>query len=47
MLSSTVLSDGIIHVSDKCKACDHCTSICPTHAIQGRLGEKHHIEVVK
>lgn len=47
MLSSTVLSDGIIHVSDKCKACDHCTSICPTHAIQGRLGEKHHIDIKK
>lgn len=45
MLSSTVLSNGIIHVTDKCKACDHCTSICPTHAIKGRLGEKHHIEV--
>lgn len=44
---STVLSDGIIHVGDKCKACDHCTSICPTGAIQGRLGEKHHIDVRK
>lgn len=40
---STVISTGIIHVTDKCKACDHCTFICPTGAISGKLGQKHHI----
>lgn len=33
----------IIKVTQKCKACDHCTSICPTGAIQGKIGQKHHI----
>jgi iron-only hydrogenase group A len=46
-MSTAVLNNGVIHVSDQCKACDHCTSICPTGAIQGRLGEKHHIEIRK
>ncbi|MDD2510153.1 MAG: [FeFe] hydrogenase, group A [Syntrophomonas sp.] len=44
---STVLSDGVIHVSDDCKACDHCTFICPTGAISGVLGQKHHINPQK
>lgn len=40
---NTVISEGVIHVTNACKACDHCTSICPTGAISGRIGEKHHI----
>ncbi len=44
---TTLLTDGVIHVREKCKACDHCTSICPTGAISGRLGEKHHIDTRK
>ncbi len=42
-----VLTDGVIHVTGKCKACDHCTSICPTGAISGLLGEQHHINAAK
>lgn len=34
----------IINVTGRCKACDHCTSICPTGAITGRLGEQHYID---
>lgn len=44
---STVSTTGIITVSNECKACDHCTFICPTGAISGKLGEKHHIELKK
>ena len=44
---NSILSDGVIHVSDRCKACDHCTSICPTGAIHGRLGQKHSIKTAK
>lgn len=36
-------SAGVIHVTKSCKACDHCTSICPTQAIHGRLGQRHRI----
>lgn len=43
-LSNAVSVIGIIQVSDDCKACDHCTSICPTGAINGLLGQKHHID---
>ncbi|MBO8159892.1 [FeFe] hydrogenase, group A [Thermosyntropha sp.] len=41
---STVVTKEIIHVTDRCKSCDHCTSVCPTGAIKGRLGEKHYID---
>lgn len=41
---STVLTEGVIHVTENCKACDHCTFICPTGAISGQIGEKHHID---
>ncbi|WP_054696827.1 [FeFe] hydrogenase, group A [Syntrophomonas palmitatica] len=44
---NTILTDGVIHVTGKCKACDHCTSICPTGAISGLLGEQHHINAAK
>lgn len=44
---SIVASKEIIHVSDQCKACDHCTSVCPTGAISGMLGQKHHIDVAE
>ncbi|MEA1960431.1 MAG: [FeFe] hydrogenase, group A [Bacillota bacterium] len=44
---STVLSTGLIQVTNACKACDHCTSICPTGAIHGRLGQKHTINSQK
>lgn len=44
---STVTVTGIINVTSACKACDHCTSICPTGAISGKLGEKHHIDIRK
>lgn len=38
---------GIIRVTSDCRACDHCTSVCPSQAIRGRIGEQHHIEVRK
>ena len=38
---STVLEKGVISVNGDCKACDHCTTICPTGAISGKLGQKH------
>jgi hydrogenase, Fe-only len=41
---STVLDQGIINVTGECKACDHCTSVCPTGAISGFLGQKHKID---
>ena len=44
---STVSTAEIIQVSKKCKACDHCTSICPTGAMIGKLGQKHHIDYRK
>lgn len=44
---STVATAGIITVTDRCKACDHCTFICPTGAISGKLGQKHHIDINK
>lgn len=40
---NTILTQGIISVTSDCKACDHCTSICPTGAISGFLGQRHHI----
>lgn len=40
----TTAPGGIINVTKSCKACDHCTSVCPTGAIKGRLGEQHHID---
>ncbi|NLK52102.1 MAG: 4Fe-4S binding protein [Syntrophomonadaceae bacterium] len=33
----------IIEITDNCKSCDHCSSICPTGAITGKLGQKHDI----
>ncbi|HNX28916.1 MAG TPA: [FeFe] hydrogenase, group A [Syntrophomonadaceae bacterium] len=48
MSTSTVKdTGGIITVTDACKACDHCTAICPTGAISGFLGQKHHIDYSK
>lgn len=44
MSTATLANTGIIQVTNDCKACDHCTSICPTGAIQGKLGQKHHID---
>lgn len=44
---SAILKDGVIRVNGDCKACDHCTSICPTGAIHGRLGERHAIDAGK
>ncbi len=41
---STVIAEGVIRVTNNCKACDHCTTICPTGAINGLLGQKHHID---
>lgn len=41
---NTAVAEGIIHVSGECKACDHCTAICPTGAIHGRLGQRHYID---
>lgn len=41
---STAGATSIINVTASCKACDHCTSICPTKAISGRLGERHKID---
>lgn len=41
---STVADTGLINVTSNCKACDHCTFICPTGAIGGKLGEQHHID---
>lgn len=41
---STVLAQEIINVTSDCKACDHCTTVCPTHAIGGLLGQKHTID---
>lgn len=37
-------AQGWINVGSDCKACDHCTSVCPTGAIKGLLGQKHHID---
>lgn len=39
----TLVHQGIIQVKNSCKACDHCTFICPTQAITGMIGQKHHI----
>lgn len=44
---STAIEEKIIEVSTYCKACDHCTSICPTGAISGQLGEQHQIDYKK
>ncbi|MGS0744432.1 [FeFe] hydrogenase, group A [Syntrophomonas erecta subsp. sporosyntropha] len=44
---NTVVSEGIIKVTSQCKACDHCSFICPTGAISGTLGQKHQINVGK
>jgi ferredoxin hydrogenase large subunit len=44
---NSVVTEGIISVSDQCRSCDHCTPICPTGAITGRLGEQHHINQKK
>ncbi|WP_046496270.1 [FeFe] hydrogenase, group A [Syntrophomonas zehnderi] len=44
MSTATLANTGIIQVTKKCKSCDHCTSICPTGAIHGKLGQKHHID---
>lgn len=36
---------GIIKINqDRCVGCDTCRKFCPTNAIQGGLGAKHHIE---
>lgn len=39
----TIPADGYINVKQDCKACDHCSSVCPTGAITGLLGQKHWI----
>ena len=44
MSTATLVNTGIIEVTKNCKACDHCTSICPTGAIHGRIGQKHQID---
>ncbi|SHH05321.1 ferredoxin hydrogenase [Thermosyntropha lipolytica DSM 11003] len=42
---NTVATKEIINIDEKkCKSCDHCTSVCPTGAIQGRIGVKHYID---
>lgn len=41
------MTKEIITITRKCKACDHCNSVCPTGAIVGELGEKHHINYNK
>ncbi|NPV89778.1 MAG: 4Fe-4S binding protein [Firmicutes bacterium] len=46
-MSTTTDSKPIISVTPDCKGCDHCTEICPTRAIQGQLGERHHIDYKK
>lgn len=38
---------GIISVTDECRACDHCVSVCPTGAISGALGRRHQIDYDK
>jgi ferredoxin hydrogenase large subunit len=44
-LSTATLTDTeIIKITNKCKACDHCTSVCPTGAAKGLLGQKHYID---
>ncbi|NPV93148.1 MAG: 4Fe-4S binding protein [Firmicutes bacterium] len=43
-MSTKADSKPIISVTPDCKGCDHCTEICPTRAIQGQLGERHHID---
>lgn len=40
-------NNAIISITRKCKACDHCTIVCPSGAIVGKLGEKHHIDYNK
>jgi len=44
---NSVAAEGIISVTALCKSCDHCTPICPTGAITGKLGEQHHIDQKK
>lgn len=44
MSTATLANTGIIQVTRKCKSCDHCSSICPTGAIHGKLGQKHYID---
>lgn len=44
MGTATLENTAIIQVTSKCKACDHCTSICPTGAIKGKIGQKHYID---
>jgi len=46
-LSLTAADTGIIKVTSDCHGCDHCTSVCPSHAIKGRIGEQHHIDTRK
>ena len=40
----STLEYQVINVTKECKTCDHCTSVCPTGAIKGLLGEQHHID---
>lgn len=42
-----VTTNEIISITHKCKACDHCVTVCPSRAILGRLGEKHYIDYKK
>lgn len=45
---SAILTDGVIKVQEgNCKACDHCTGVCPTGAISGWLGQQHKIDPKK
>lgn len=46
MIAATV-AQPVIRITKRCKACDHCTSVCPTGAVQGRLGERHSIDPKK
>lgn len=41
------MMEEIITITNRCRACDHCASVCPTGAIIGVLGEKHHIDYKK
>ncbi|WP_042350656.1 [FeFe] hydrogenase, group A [Bacillus massiliigorillae] len=42
-MPTVVDSKEIIHITSKCKGCDHCRKICPVQAIEGKLGERHKI----
>ncbi|WP_368293641.1 [FeFe] hydrogenase, group A [Dehalobacter sp. TBBPA1] len=41
---SSLYAEKIIQISDRCRSCDHCTSVCPSGAIAGKLGEQHYID---